>query len=122
MFVNKKISKMQSKEVDTITGNRIIADFMEWVHHEDKSYDEYEMSNLKYHSSWDWLHPAWDKFRELKYDNEIYKRHISSISFAISAYPISVAFERMAIAIQWYKSILKKEIIYLDPYDDVPGQ
>ena len=71
MFVNKKISKMQSKEVDTITGNRIIADFMEWVHHEDKSYDEYEMSNLKYHSSWDWLMGVVEKIEELGYDTGI---------------------------------------------------
>jgi hypothetical protein len=49
------------------TGNRLIAEFMGWIHHEDPQYDAYEMSNLKYHSSLDSLMPVIEKVETLGY-------------------------------------------------------
>lgn len=62
----------------------------------------------KYHSSWDWLHPAWEKFRDLKLSRfdegwtDHYSRHLVAVSTAIHAYPINIAFERLVRALQWY--------------------
>lgn len=58
---------MEQNEI--IEGNRIIAEFMGWVHHEDKAYDDYEMSQLRYHNSWDKLMPVVEKINTLAIDN-----------------------------------------------------
>ena len=57
-----------SKDNNTAAGNKLIAEFMGWKHHEDKSYDEYEMNNLKYHTSWDWLMPVVEKIESIHSD------------------------------------------------------
>jgi hypothetical protein len=53
-------------EQEILEGNKLIADFMGWHHHEDKKYDAHEMSNLKYHTSWDWLMPVVEKIESLR--------------------------------------------------------
>ncbi len=64
--------------------------------------------DYQYHTSWDLLHGAWDKFKALKLSevdegfNDTYSRHLMAVSTALHAYPISVAFERLVRAIQWY--------------------
>lgn len=58
--------------MSTITeNNRLIADFMDWKHSSDPDFDNWEMSLLKYHSSWDWLMPAVEKIEKTKtFDND----------------------------------------------------
>ncbi len=52
-----------SKSIEA--GNKLIAEFMGWVHHEDPNYDDHEMKSLKYNSSWDWLMPVVEKIDEV---------------------------------------------------------
>lgn len=58
----------RKKEQEILEGNKLIADFMGWIHHEDKAYDEKEMRELKHHSSWDWLMPVVEKITDNKVD------------------------------------------------------
>lgn len=80
-------------------GNKTIADF-----HGRYGYP----FPLYYHSSWEWLHGAWEKFRDMKLSLEDegfgdqWSRHCKAVSTALYAYPISVVFERLVRAIQWY--------------------
>lgn len=50
---------------DRITQKRKIADFMGWVHHEDKSYDDFEMNALEYDTNWNILMPVIDKISKI---------------------------------------------------------
>jgi hypothetical protein len=45
-------------------GNKLIAEFMNWVHSQDPATDAYEMERLKFHTSWDWLMPVVEKIGE----------------------------------------------------------
>lgn len=49
---------------EIIKNNTLIADFMGWVHHQDKNYDAHEMTTLMYHKSWDWLMPVFIKIMQ----------------------------------------------------------
>lgn len=53
-------------EQEILQANIDIANFMGWVHHEDKDYDMHEMRNLKYHTSWDALIPVFDKIQTIE--------------------------------------------------------
>lgn len=46
--------------------NKLIADFMGWQHHSSADYDAYEMNNLKYHTSFDWLMPVVEKILKIR--------------------------------------------------------
>lgn len=50
---------------ELLQGNKLIADFMGWQHHEDSKYDECEMAKLKYHLSWDSLMPVIEKISKV---------------------------------------------------------
>lgn len=45
--------------------NRIIADFMGYIHSESKDIDAWEMKNLKYHSDWNSLMPVIEKISKI---------------------------------------------------------
>ena len=66
-----QLMKLNNSMNNTIEGNKLIAEFMQWKHCEDIEYDNYEMSQLKYHSSWDWLMGVVEKIEELGYDTGI---------------------------------------------------
>ena len=66
-----KIGDRMNIQDEIIEGNKLIAEFMQWKHCEDIEYDNYEMSQLKYHSSWDWLMGVVEKIEELGYDTGI---------------------------------------------------
>jgi hypothetical protein len=59
-------------DIELLEGNKLIADFMDWIHHEDVQYDIYEMNNLKYHSSWDWLMPVVEKIEQSGWGCKMY--------------------------------------------------
>jgi hypothetical protein len=97
-------------EQEIIEGNKLIADFMGWQHHEDKKYDAHEMSNLKYHTSWDWLKPVVDKFMSIppetfNYDSKgmsqlrTWKEKIKAISIYSN---IMEVYNPLIEAIKWY--------------------
>lgn len=51
-------------------GNRLIADFMNWQHHEDAEVDEHEMETLKYYSQWGQLMPVVEKIVAIRYEGD----------------------------------------------------
>jgi len=70
-------------------------------------------SQLKYHSSWDWLMNVWHKFRDLKFkDDKLIMQHSdwkSPIDNAICYQSIDSAHVLLYRAIQWYNSIKDKQ-------------
>lgn len=72
--------------------------------------DAIQKMNLKYDSSWDWLMPSWQKFRDMRLSetdeglNDDYSRHLQAIGTAITHYPIEIACERLVRGIEWYNS------------------
>lgn len=100
--------------------NKIIAEWMGAVYDGRKYWrypngkliihsNEYR-SEMKYHSSWDWLMPAWYKFRDLAFTdrkNEIpHSHHCQSISRAICYEDIGSAYSRLSNAVEWYNEYL----------------
>lgn len=72
-----------------------------------KGSDEFVRQNYIYHKSWDWLHRAWGKFRDLKFNNEKLELQHSgwkgTIEHAICHYDILMAHKYLYNGIQWYK-------------------
>jgi hypothetical protein len=67
--------------------------------------------DLKFHRSYDWLLPAWVKFRDLKLnDEDDQERHdalIDRVGRKILYAPISEAFTELVSALKWYESLKK---------------
>ena len=62
-----------SKE-EILEGNKLIAEFMdepEWC-------NEFNVLDVKYHSSWDWLMPVVEKIAKSKYPIYLYFSHIQN--------------------------------------------
>ena len=107
---------MDKTTEDIIKGNKLIAGLFMIERLSDGKYfhinPELLLANkrwflpeeLKYHSSWDWLMPAWIEFRKLwnGEENE-HGKWITSLQYylAYSDEPIRF-FERLVYAIQWY--------------------
>lgn len=63
---------------------------------------------LKYHSDWNWLMPAWVKFRNLNLDSKEYSEWCSSLGWYLYSSDEPSRFcERVAYAIQWYNTLKK---------------
>lgn len=103
---------MNKQEV--IDGNKLITEFLgyeqcgkaEWEYTywmiEGKSYMELE---LKYHSSWDWLMPAYKKFRGLTgMKMPDWLSHCNTIENWIVRVNIEDAHKYLSAAIQWYNT------------------
>lgn len=108
-----------------ITETKTIAEFMGYEYHNDypilfpEGYyqldeliaNKYLVQQFKYHTSWDWLMPVWEKFKNLDVNNEKEKvNHVDlkgAIRFKITERPIQEAFSAIANAIKWYNEIVK---------------
>lgn len=71
----------------------------------------WNVNGLKFHSSWDWLMPAWVKFRDMKVPVESeeqyyqgYSQQLHRVSAAITHLLIKDAHEKLVEAIQWYNN------------------
>ena len=67
----------------------------------------FDLGEMKYHTSWDWLHPVWVKFSQMVTEKNIYKKMavtIDNIGFFIlrEKTPLK-AFEAIANAIKLMK-------------------
>jgi hypothetical protein len=61
---------------------------------------------LYYHSSWDWLMPAWKKFSDLKFiDSSVTAIHLNycaRITHALATTDIYTAHKHLSNGIKWY--------------------
>jgi len=74
--------------------NELIANFMNWQHHEDPKYHNHEMANLKYHFDWNWLMPVVEKIESIQDEHHGYFGvHISSNSCSIQGTNLWKAIE-----------------------------
>lgn len=64
------------------------------------------VAKLKYHTSWDWLHPVWVKFRDLKFTEEtsmkLHLNYVARLSQNMVYDTIAEFHYRLYIAITWY--------------------
>lgn len=98
----------------TQEGNKIIAEFDGYEYLEGwftngkpkSPADIILPEELKYHSSWDWLRPAWDKFQDIDFHDfsldSQHKKHCDKIAYAFAWLSIDHANRRLIDAIQWY--------------------
>lgn len=121
------MSKRQAS-VDVLEGNKIIAEFMGCsvdngiAKRTTKYYDfpgqcglTCDVSDLKYHSSWDWLMPVVKKFDYLAENkiidfSEYYEYWCDKIDDAVTrTYNIEPVFKVTVEAIEWYNTQTKKQ-------------
>lgn len=62
------------------------------------------LDTMKFHTSWDWLMPAFGKFSSLDVETDSHVQHVVAISEKILECDIHCACERLAEAIKWYNS------------------
>jgi len=109
---------------EIIENNKLIAEFMGFkeepfnrVHNMFTKEGEqwFTAHNSQYHTSWDWLMPAWLKFRELKFDDvkhqfyhSKHKEMISRVIAYMNDGTPKLAFEALSIAIKWYNTTTPK--------------
>lgn len=84
---------MATESEEIIAQNILIANFMNWVHHEDAIYDRHEMKNLKYHESWDALMPVVEKIESLAGDIGHFNVDISECCCRIYQYGYKPKFK-----------------------------
>lgn len=70
----------------------------------------WNVNNLKYHSSWDWVHPVWEKFRDLtpfkkSHQRWNHERHKDIISLALSHGTIEMVHESLYKGIKWFNKV-----------------
>jgi hypothetical protein len=105
----------ENKEAEIIEGNRLIAEFMGYaVYPDDAQFMCAAMNHIKqknvkpYHSSWDWLMPAFKKFRDLEgmpmLDWLVYNNTIENWIVRVN---ILYAHESLVKAIKWYNQQTK---------------
>ncbi len=101
---------------EIIKGNRTLAFFddNEIVENWDLTKDCH-VEKLRYHKSYDWLHPVWVKFRDLdiwklqSYQKLDFWNLYQRIAYALLYKTVLDAFKILVEAIEWYNSIKGKE-------------
>lgn len=105
---------------EQLEGNKIIIEFMGFVvkdfgaaglrynvpESNDKYYDWLVVKNCQYHSSWDWLMAACEKFDNLQIFNpenwQPYANRCNRIDDAVIIYDINETFRELVQGIKWY--------------------
>lgn len=75
-------------------------------------YNQMRIENLKYHSSWDWLMPVWDKLTTALRDSmptDRYFHQLNRFENKIHACDIKGCFEIIVENIDWYNNHVSKE-------------
>lgn len=93
-----------------VNGNISIFDFMGCVHSKDTDMDNWEMSKLVYHSSWDALIPVCRKFDLLSENGLIPKEGLPTFEHLCDrledsitrTYEITPVFRRILDCIEWF--------------------
>lgn len=71
------------------------------------------LRKLKYHTSWDWLRPVWDKFRDLKFSEEtamkLHLNYVARLAQDIAYGTIEEFHNNLSISIQWYNQQKQKD-------------
>lgn len=100
--------------------NEVIGRFAEIKTFEDSRYGLLYVSpadgktcfSLRYHCSWDWIHPAWVKFRDCKFNEEtamkLHLNYVARIAQQIAYGTIEEFHHNLYIAITWYNENKKK--------------
>lgn len=92
---------------EIIDGNILICDFMGWQHHDNETYDKYEMENLKYHSDWSWIMPVVKKIKLTPMIKGVVMRQ-TGIWEKIEDELVSIEIESLWLAvvqfIQWFNN------------------
>lgn len=109
---------METKENGVELSNRLIAEFMGYdyhkglfIHREAKTPigNTIKPDELKYHSSYDWLRPVFDKWNDLpRFEDSsiesLKNNYTARIAHEIAYGTCERAAEIMATAIQWYNT------------------
>jgi len=108
------------KQEEIIEGNILIAKFDGWILGETEYYcagvperhprwikdkEELLTSDLLYHSSWDWIMPAYKKFDRLNVVSDFsqYSKYCDEIDIALTTYDIEIVFITLVNGIKWLK-------------------
>ena len=99
---------------EILEGNKLITNFVqlrgEYDEDKDLIYLEsdidgkgvYSFSELKYHSSWDWLMPCIEKCLATIVNSEEYEYHYAKIHDALWSINISEVYNEVVEFIKWY--------------------
>lgn len=113
--MNTTIRKELTPE-QILAGNKVIAGFCDGKHPIEDNVNilkfPFTVYHMEYHKNYQWLMPAWFKFRDLKFEAAGLKlRHSNychQITQAICYSNIETAFRSLSIAIEWYNKLEKK--------------
>jgi hypothetical protein len=103
--------KSTENKTEIIEGNKLIADFMGWIHHKDENINEMEIANLQYHSSWDWIMPVVKKIAGIMLsESEVLKkspmRKWKAITIALEVAEGEALWLSIVDFIKWYNQNL----------------
>jgi hypothetical protein len=104
-------------EQEYTEGNELISEFMElkrsggWHTYPSAARGSCKAQFLEYHHNRNWLHAAWEKFRDLRFDIPKHELEHSefreNIAYNICFQSTERAFQSIVSGIQWYNSINK---------------
>lgn len=115
---NKLIAEFMGATRYYLDGNVFTFPMMENPEQSQNRTTTHRIEDIKYHSSWDWLHQAFDKFKTIQLKewagdgikwNHKFSFHLEQVGSAIVHNPIAEAFQRLVIAIQWFNSSNTKQ-------------
>lgn len=97
-------------------GNMLIAQFDGWAHtkppkkgkgywtHIQRGYTHWDLSAMKYHSSWDWLMRACKKWDSLNIKNKKYVDLCENLDHLVTLYDIEEPFKHFVKCVKWYNT------------------
>jgi hypothetical protein len=106
-------------EEEILEDNKLIAEFMgaEKSHFGDyliypintdkNAFGKTDYSDVKYHSSWDWLMPVLEKIRDMKNESAEYMTQNSKVASALATVRIWFVYKAVIEFIKWHKTQIK---------------